>query len=124
MKRIKKSDKIDVIIRHLKGRRVSSPPEPITLCQILAYLKVKFRLEELTPRELFLVGAWRYNANDLRRQFTPCIDFILYLVLTPSPYGSRKHIKKVEEVREADDQEPSESDRVRDGDSVASQAKA
>jgi hypothetical protein len=87
IKRIKRKDWLvakKIIVDH---DLLTHPDFKITLCDLLYYLKKKFKLKALTQRELMLIGMWRYNYNDLRKQRNYCIEYVYYLVnvIIPKP---------------------------------------
>jgi len=80
-------------------KKLNAEEKQITLCVILDFIKRKFKLEELTPQVLLIIGLWRYNKNDLRHQFGPCVDLVYYFVFVQLPKpkkqdGKSKHPKE------------------------------
>lgn len=88
MKRMTNKQKLEHLIRFFTGRM--NLPEPVTLSKVIIALKNKYGLTELTAREFWVIGAWRYKKNDLRKQHPKAISFIHYLLTTPLPNGKEK----------------------------------
>lgn len=93
--KLTKQEKIDkIIIRLVKKKYVGKvfglktyeadlDGVKITLCTILNFLKKRFKLKELTNRELYVIGGWRYNKDDIRFQYRYTVDLVYYLVFLP-----------------------------------------
>lgn len=57
--------------------------QTVTLCDVLQFFKEKFDLDEITEREIRVIAVWKYDKNDLSRQYKALIAYIYYFVMLP-----------------------------------------
>jgi hypothetical protein len=76
--------------------------QPITLGSVLNELKKKFKLKELGMRELYVVGGWRYNKDDLRCQPKYCVDLVYYLIFIPLPRPKKSKCDECKDLPEGE----------------------
>ena len=64
---------------------------PITLAAVLHVIKKKFKLKSLESQITMVVGAWKWDRDDLRKQPKYVLDLLHYFIFIPLP---KQHVKR------------------------------